>query len=229
MKTIGLIGGTSWVSSHEYCRLINEMTNKKTGGKNFSKCILYSINYSEIEFMRSQNNDEGIFNLICETAGKLSSAGADCVALCANSLHIYANRLESKIDIPLLQIASATAKKIKECGFNKVGLLGTKSTMEMSFYKDKLAESGVRCIIPDIDDRDFIQYVISKELIYSQFKTESRDRFIHIIDKLNKEGAAGVVLGCTEIPMLVKQKDSLIPMFDTLKIHAEALVDFALS
>ncbi|HEY9115446.1 MAG TPA: amino acid racemase, partial [Bacteroidales bacterium] len=174
-------------------------------------------------------DDESIFKILLTASEKLVAAGADCFAVGANTLHSFADRLEKAIPIPFIHIAFATAKKIKEKGFSTVGLLGTKATMEMSFYKDKLNVSGIKCLVPGESDRNFIQQVISKELIYNQFKNESRNRFIQIIDDLHKQGAEGVVLGCTEIPLLVRPENTKVPLFDTLQIHAEALVDFALS
>lgn len=228
MKTIGLIGGTSWVSSMEYYRQFNLLTNQKVGGEDFAKCILFSLNYGEIEVLKRNNGQEGIFKILLSASEKLVAAGADCFAIGANTLHSFAERLEKEIPFPFIHIASATANKIKEKGFSTVGLLGTKATMEMAFYKDKLAESGIKCLVPDEASRKFIQNTISKELIYNSFKNESRERFIQIIGELTKQGADGVVLGCTEIPLLVKQEDTNVPLFDTLQIHAEALVDFAI-
>lgn len=228
MKTIGLIGGTSWVSSMEYYRKINLLTNQKMGGEDFAKCILFSVNYGEIEVLKRKNSHDGIFKILLSAAEKLVVAGADCFAIGANTLHSYADRLEKEIPIPFIHIATATAKKIQEKGFSTVGLLGTKATMEMAFYKDKLAESGIKCLIPKEEVRDFIQHVISKELIYNQFNNESRKKYAQIIDDLNKQGAEGVVLGCTEIPLLVKPENTKVPLFDTLQIHAEALVEFAI-
>jgi len=227
MKTIGLIGGTSWVSSMEYYRQINLRTNQKIGGEDFAKCILYSLNYGETEELKRKNDLEGIYNILLSAAKKLLAAGADCFAIGANTLHSFADRLESEIQIPLIHIAAATAIKIKEKGFSTVGLLGTKATMEMSFYKDKLALSGINCLIPGEADRNYIQRVISKELIYNKFNVESRDKFVEIIKDLSNLGAQGVVLGCTEIPLLVKPANTKIPLFDTLQIHSEALVEFA--
>lgn len=229
MKTIGLIGGTSWVSSMEYYRQFNILTNQMAGGDDFAKCIIFSLNYGEIEVLKRKNDQEGIFKILHLASEKLLAAGADCFSIGANTLHSFADRLEKEIPLPFIHIASATANKIKEKGFTTVGLLGTKATMEMPFYKDKLAESGIKCLIPDEDNRNFIQYVISKELIYNHFQNESRNRFIQIIENLSKQGAEGVILGCTEIPLLVKPENTEVPLFDTLQIHAEALVDFAIN
>jgi len=213
----------------EYYRQFNLLTNKKMGGEAFAKCILFSLNYGEIEVLKRKNDNEGIFRILLSVSKKLIAAGADCFAIGANTLHSHADRLEIEIELPFIHIASATANKIIEKGFSTVGLLGTKATMEMSFYKDKLAESGIKCLVPGEADRNFIQQVISKELIYNNFKNDSRNKFIEIIDELNSQGAEGVILGCTEIPLLVKPEDTKVTLFDTLQIHAEALVDFAIN
>ena len=228
MKTIGLIGGTGWVSTVEYYRIINEETNKRLGGLEAAKCILYSLNYGEIDSFNKKNDSEGIFLLLSNAAEKLIAAGADCILLCANTMHQYASRLELKIDVPLIHIAQATGEAIKNRGLNKVGLLGTKQTMEMDFYKSKLNEKEIEVIIPEKIDRDFIQNTISNELLKNMFLDESRTRFQKIMEKLKTNGAEGIILGCTEIPLLIKQEHSALPLFNTLEIHSIAAVDFAL-
>lgn len=228
MKTIGLIGGTGWVSTVEYYRIINEETNKRLGGLEAAKCILYSLNYGEIDSFNKKNDSEGIFLLLSNAAEKLIAAGADCILLCANTMHQYASRLELKIDVPLIHIAQATGEAIKNRGLNKVGLLGTKQTMEMDFYKSKLNEKEIEVIIPEKIDRDFIQNTISNELLKNMFLDESRTRFQKIMEKLKNNGAEGIILGCTEIPLLIKQEHSALPLFNTLEIHSIAAVDFAL-
>jgi len=228
LKTIGLIGGTGWVSTVEYYRIINEETNKRLGGLEAAKCILYSLNYGEIDSFNKKNDSEGIFLLLSNAAEKLIAAGADCILLCANTMHQYASRLELKIDVPLIHIAQATGEAIKNRGLNKVGLLGTKQTMEMDFYKSKLNEKEIEVIIPEKIDRDFIQNTISNELLKNMFLDESRTRFQKIMEKLKTNGAEGIILGCTEIPLLIKQEHSALPLFNTLEIHSIAAVDFAL-
>ncbi|HUW92332.1 MAG TPA: amino acid racemase [Bacteroidales bacterium] len=228
MKTIGLVGGTGWISSAEYYKIINVETNRRLGGLEFSRCILFSLNYGEIDSFNSQNNKEGIYLLIHDASLKLVSSGADCIVLCANTLHQFADRLEVKIDVPVINIASATADEIRRKNLEKVGLLGTKQTMEMDFYTDKLKEKNIDVIVPELSDRDFIQQTISTELLKGLFSDESRLRFIEICNDLRRRGAEGIVLGCTEIPLLIKQEDISIPLFNTLNIHAMAAVDFAL-
>ena len=208
---------------------MNEITYKLTLEQDYSKCILYSLNYYEIELLREAGDADGIYQLIENAAIKISGAGADCIGLCANTLHEYAERLQNNIKVPLIHIAEATAQEIMFAGCEKVGLLGTKKTMELPFYKEKLANSGIECIVPDKTERDYIQSVISNELVKNIFKNESRKRFLDIIDSLCTKGAAGVILGCTEIPLLVRKEDTSATLFNTLEIHAEALVEFALN
>jgi len=228
MKTIGLIGGTGWVSSVEYYRLINEITNKRLGGLNFAKCILYSLNYADIDAYNKAKDIEGVKSLLLDAAIKLKSADVDGLALCANTIHFAVDELKKSIDLPLVHIADATGNEILNNGFRKVGLLGTEQTMEMDFYKTRLKAKGIDCIVSEQPDRNYIHNVIMKELLKSEFKDESRLRFIDIIKKLVNGGAEGIILGCTEIPLLVKQEDTEIPLFDTLHIHANAIVDFML-
>lgn len=228
MKTIGLVGGTGWISSAEYYRIINEEINKRSGGIDFARCILYSVNYAEIDAFNKQNNIEGVYNLISDAALKLVGSGADFIILCANTLHQFVEKLEQEIDIPIIHIAEAAADEITRKKMSKIGLLGTKQTMEMDFYKSRLKERGIDTMVPDLNDRDFIQKTISDELLKGVFSDDSRYRFIEISRKLNKRGADGIVLGCTEIPLLLKQEDINIPIINTLIVHAMAAVDFAL-
>jgi len=228
MKTIGLAGGTGWISSAEYYRIINEEINKRSGGLEFARCILYSINYAEIDAFNKQNNKEGVYGLILDATLKLSGSGADFIVLCANTLHQFVERLEQEIDIPIIHIAEATADEIRRKKMSKVGLLGTKQTMEMDFYKSRLKEKGIDTVVPELSDRDFIQKTISGELLKGIFSDDSRYRFIEICKGLNKRGAEGIVLGCTEIPLLLKQEDIDIPIINTLNVHAMAAVDYAL-
>ncbi len=229
MKTIGLIGGTGWVSTVEYYKIINEEINKRLGGLEASKCILLSLNYGEVDSFNKKNNSEGVFSLISNAADKLIAAGVDCILLCANTMHQYASRLEMKINVPLIHIAQATGVAIKNRGLNNVGLLGTKQTMEMDFYKSKLNEANINVLTPESEDRNFIQKTISEELLKNIFIEESRARFRKIMAQLQLEGAEGIILGCTEIPLLIKQEHSALPLFNTLEIHSMAAVDFALT
>jgi aspartate racemase len=228
MKTIGLAGGTGWISSAEYYRIINEEINRRSGGLDYARCILYSINYAEIDAFNKQNNKEGVYRLILDATLKLAGAGADFIVLCANTLHQFIERLEKETDIPIIHIAEATANEIRKKKMSKVGLLGTKQTMEMDFYKSRLKEKEIDTVVPELIDRDFIQKTISDELLKGVFSDESRYRFVEICRELRNRGAEGIVLGCTEIPLLLRQEDIDIPIINTLAVHAMAAVDFAL-
>jgi len=229
MKTIGLVGGTGWISTAEYYRIINEEINRRLGGFEFAKCILYSLNYGDVDRCNKREDMEGIYALLLDASKKLVSGGAECIVLCANTMHMFADRLEREIAIPLVHIGLATAKVVKGRGLSTVGLLGTKLTMEKDFYKTKLKSEGVHPIVPELDDREFIQHTIDYELLMSIINNESRKRFLGIIEKLRTKGAEGIVLGCTEIPMLIQQEHTNLPVFSTTAIHALAAVDFALN
>lgn len=228
MKTIGLIGGTGWVSSVEYYHLINEGVNNRLGGMDFAKCILYSLNYGDIH--RLQQKDRSlILPMIEDVAKKLVKSGSDGLALCANTLHMYYNHLSEKLDVPIIHIAEATAKEIKKKNFSKVGLLGTRQTMEGKFYSGVLKKNGIETLTPEKEDRIFINEKITTELFLLQFKDETRNGFLKIMNELTENGAEGIILGCTEIPLLIKSEHTHLPLFDTLEIHANAIVDFMLS
>lgn len=228
MKTIGLIGGTGWVSSADYYRIINEETNRALGGMEFARMILYSFNYGDVVRFNLAGDAEALYNMLRDAAEKLIGAGAECIILGANTMHLYADRLAEEITVPLIHIAVATAAEIRKKNFTKVALLGTRTTMEKDFYKSKLNESGIETVVPEPEDRIFLNDVINKELIMSVFKDESKQRFLNIIDGLAARGAQGVVLGCTEIPLLIKQEDLDLPVFNTTLIHSKAAVGFAL-
>jgi len=223
-----MIGGTGWVSTVEYYRLINEITNKRLGGLQFAKCILHSLNYGDIDAFNQHGDKKGILSLVTEAAKKLEIAGADGLALCANTLHFAVKELVKTTNLPIVHIADATGDKILNRKMNKVGLLGTKQTMESDFYKTRLQLKGIECLVPELNDREYINHIITTELFKSVFRDDTRERFIAIIQKLLFAGAEGIILGCTEIPLLIKQKDVDIPLFDTLHIHANAIVDFIL-
>ncbi len=229
MKMIGLVGGTGWVSTAEYYRLINEKTNERLGGLHFARCVLYSFDFAEIQELHRDIDRPRFYARILDASQKLIHAGADCILLCANTMHMFADDLEREIDVPLIHIAKATATQIREAGLSKVGLLGTKLTMELDFYKEKLARAGVEVLTPDEGDRNFIQDTIMSELLKSVFRQEARSRFLGIMGTLASRGAQGIVLGCTEIPLLVRSGDTDMPLFDTTDIHSTAAVEFALS
>lgn len=228
MKTIGLIGGTGWVSTLEYYRLLNLEVNNSLGGLNAARCFLFSFNYNDIAELNQKGDHAGVLRLVTDAAQKLEVAGADCIALCANTLHFYADDLQKQISKPIVHIASATAGEIRAKGLSKVGLLGTRMTMEEDFYKSRLRNSNIETIVPDERERAFIHRTIFNELLKNVFLDKTKDQFLSIIRKLQAKGAEGVVLGCTEIPLLVHQADIEIPLFNTLEIHAKALAEFAL-
>ena len=228
MKTIGLAGGTGWISSAEYYRIINQEVNRRMGGLEFARCILYSVNYGDIDRFNHQNDREGVYRLVLDATLKLARSGADCIVLCANTIHQFVERLEKETGLPFINIAWAAGDEARRMNLRRVGLLGTKQTMEMDFYKEGLKEKGVDVIIPEPADRDLIQRTISEELLKGLLPDESRRRFIEICHGLQERGADGIVLGCTEIPLLLRPQDVNIPLIDTLAVHALAAVDYAL-
>lgn len=228
MKVIGLIGGTSWVSTVEYYRIINETVKEKLGGAHSSHCILYSIDFDEVILQREGKWDEITLSFI-DIAKKLEQSGADFILICANTMHKIADKIQNSIKIPILHIVDVTAEKIIEKGLKKVGLLGTKLTMEEQFYKKRLKEKfNIDTIIPEALDRDIIQNIIFNELTYEIIKQSSKQKYIKIINNLVSKGAEAIILGCTEIPLLIKKNDVNIPIFDTTTIHAKAAVEYAL-
>ncbi|MFC1725936.1 aspartate/glutamate racemase family protein [candidate division KSB1 bacterium] len=228
MKTIGLIGGTSWVSSKEYYRIINEEVEARLGGLNSAKCILYSLNLADYMDMKRSGREQDAFALFFHAASSLISSGAGCILICSNMGHFYAEELESKIEIPVIHIADVTAEEIISQNMAKAGLLGTKFTMENDFYKIRLNNNGIEVIIPDQPDRDFIDDTIFNELGKGIFSLNAKKRFLEVINKLKDRGVQGIILGCTEIPLLIGQEDTDIILFNTLEIHSKAAVDFAL-
>ncbi len=230
MKVIGLLGGMSWESSLEYYRIINETVKERLGGLHSAKCILYSVDFEEIELLQHKGKWDELTKIMIESAQNLEKAGANMVLICTNTMHKMANEVQNAIQIPLLHIADAAAEKVKEKNLKKVGLLGTKYTMEQDFYKGRIKEKyNIDVIIPDTDEREDVQNVIFNELCLGQIKDESREKYKKIIKNLAKNGAEGIILGCTEIPLLINQKDFAIPIFDTTLIHSIAAVDYALS
>ncbi|MBP7149324.1 MAG: amino acid racemase [Acidobacteria bacterium] len=230
MKTIGLVGGTGWVSTLEYYRLLNQGVNERLGGHEAARCLLYSLNYGDI--VRSKERDEGqaeVRVLVVDAARLLERAGAGCLALCANTLHWFADDVEAATAIPLVHIADSTAGAIRERGMARVGLLGTRPTMEQPFYRERLAARGVEALVPAPADRGFVDDAIGNELVRAVFRPETRARFVGIMDDLGRRGAEGIVLGCTEIPLLVGPDDTDMPLFDTLRIHCAAIVEHALA
>ena len=228
MKTIGFIGGLTWHSSIDYYRLMNEMVNEKLGGVHSCRILMYSVEFGEIKRLTFAEDWDGIAAIIAKIAVTLESAGADCIVLGANTMHNIADKIQSVIDIPLIHIAEATATEISKQQISKVALLGTKYTMQMDFYKDKLAAKNIGAIIPNEEDIEYINNAIYEEMGKGIFLPERKERIIQIINLLQQQGAQGVILGCTELPILIKREDISIPSFDTTWIHAKAAVEFAL-
>ena len=229
MKTIGLVGGTGWVSTVDYYRIINHEVNARRGGQNTARIILYSVDFGEIDAFHAKNDEEGVGALVTDAAKKVVSVGAECILLCANTMHMNAERVQAAISVPLIHIAEATARQIQLKRMKKIGLLGTRMTMEKEFYRKKLNDAGIEAVVPEKEDRDFIQRTINDELVKTLFLPKSKQRFLEVIQRLKSQGAEGIVLGCTEIPLLVKQEDTDLPVFDTTRIHSLAAVEFALS
>ncbi|WP_172673339.1 aspartate/glutamate racemase family protein [Leptotrichia sp. oral taxon 212] len=221
MKTIGLIGGMSWESTVTYYKIINETVKEKLGGLHSAKCILYSVDFQEIEECQANGNWEKSGEILGEAAYNLEKAGADFIVICTNTMHKVVNQIKEKISIPILHIAEMTAEKILEKGLKNIALLGTKYTMEQDFYKSKLIEKGINVIIPDKNDIEIINEVIYDELCLGTINSDSKKKFLEIVHKLRSKGAEGIILGCTEIGLLIKNEDTDVPLFDTAIIHAE--------
>ncbi len=229
MKTIGLIGGLSWESTTDYYRYINTLVKEKMGGLHSAKCLLYSFDFEEIVALQKAGHWEKATELMINAAKTLEAGGADVVLICTNTMHKMAKEVQASLSIPLLHIAEVTGNKAKEAGLKKVGLLGTMFTMEHAFYKETLLDQGIETIVPKKEDRESVHHIIFDELCKGIILPESKKTYIRIIEKLIDQGAEGVILGCTEIPLLIKQEDSSIPLFDTTFLHAKAAVSFALT
>jgi aspartate racemase len=229
MKTIGMIGGSSWVSTATYYQHLNRLTNEKRGGYHAARLIMYSVNFGEYKELVESNDPQKAADYLGMLAQKVEAAGADCLLLCANSKHMHAPFVQSKISIPLLHIADATAFEIKRRNISKVSLLGTRFVMGLPFYKDKLSSHGIETLLPNAEEMKYIDDTIFNELARDQFLAPTRQRYVEIINRLKGEGAQGSILGCTEIPMLVPQDACDTPLFDTALIHSQYAVDFALS
>ena len=229
MKTIGLIGGMSWESSLEYYKIVNETVKEKLGGLHSCKCLMYSVDFGVIEALQHQNKWDELTKLMIEAAQNLKHGGADFIVICTNTMHKMAPEIEHATGLNVLHIADVTGAAISKNQIQKVGLLGTRFTMEGDFYKKRLKDNyDIEVIIPEDADRQIIHDIIYNELCLGIIKDDSRQKYIDIINKLCANGAEGIILGCTEIPLLIKQSDVLIPVYDTTKIHAESAVDFAL-
>ena len=228
MKTIGIVGGTTWVSTVDYYKLLNQKVNKALGRNHSARVILYSVDFQDVMTFKAEGREDALKKMILDAANKLEYSGAECLLLGANTIHMMATFIQERISIPLIHIGEATAKVIAGEGLNKVALLGTKVTMEKNFYRDKLAEFNIETIIPGQDDREFINRSIFEEFSKEVFSNETRAEYSRIIADMKKMGAEGIILGCTEIPLLLDPKDFDLPLFNTTEIHVDAAVKFAL-
>ena len=228
MKTIGLIGGMSWESSAAYYRIINEEVKKRLGGLHSAKCILYSVDFDEIERYQANGQWEQAGQLLGNVACSLESAGADFIIICTNTMHKVTDAIEENIHIPILHIADATAREIKKAEIKRIGLLGTKYTMEQDFYKSRVEKNGIQVLVPGAIDREMVNEIIFKELCLGQILESSKEKYKQVMNRLIDEGAEGIILGCTEIGLLIKPEDSKVPLFDTAVIHAMEAVNRAL-
>jgi len=229
MKTIGLIGGMSWESSIEYYRIINETAKQKLGGLHSAKSLMVTVDFAEIEELQHADRWDEAAQILVQCAQDLERGGADFIVLCTNTMHKLADQITASVNIPFLHIADATAEKIVAAGMKKIGLLGTRFTMEHDFYKGRLIRDfGLEVLTPNESDRQTVHRVIYEELVQGKIVNASRAEYKRIMQALIAEGAEGIILGCTEIELLVKQEDSSVPLFPTTSIHAIAAVEYAL-
>ena len=228
MLTIGLIGGMSWESSAEYYRLVNTLVRERLRGLHSARCVLYSVDFAEIERLQVEGRWEEAGVVLAGAARSVEAAGADMVLLCTNTMHKVADQVQEAVGIPLMHLADTTAAAVAAAGLETVGLLGTAFTMEQSFYRDRLAGHGLRVLVPTVDDRALVHRVIYDELCVGVVRDDSRDAYREVIERLVKEGAQGIVLGCTEIELLIGPDDSPVPVFPTTRLHVEAAVELAL-
>ncbi len=229
-KIIGLIGGMSWESSAEYYRLINQTVRARLGGLRSAKCLMWSFDFGEIEALQHAGRWDDAAAAMIDAAQRLERGGADFVVICTNTMHRMADQVQAAIGLPLLHIADPTASRLRRAGLRRVGLLGTAFTMEHDFYKGRLVDRhGLDVLVPDEDDRALVHRVIYEELVQGRAEPSSREAYREVIARLVERGAEGVILGCTELMLLVRPEDSAVPLFDTTALHAEAAVDLALS
>jgi aspartate racemase len=229
MKTLGLIGGTTWISTMDYYSLINRKTNELLGGLNSAKILLYSVNFEEFRPPVDPMDWDELTRKFTAIAKQLEGNGVDAIVFCANTPHMIADKIQDNIDIPLIHIAQAAAEEIASKNIKKVALLGTRITMEQPFFKDKLLKNGIEPLIPNATDRQFIHDAVFNEMGKGIFSAQTKQRFIEIINALVAQGAEGVILGCTEFPHLIKAEDCSVPVFDTMVMHAEAAVKFIIT
>jgi aspartate racemase len=228
MKTIGLLGGMSWESTQTYYRLINEGVKARLGGLHSAKLVLFSVDFADIEALQHEGDWPATADILSRSALSLEKAGADFLVIGTNTMHKVAPEIEQAIHIPLLHIADATARVLKQDGVTRVGLLGTRFTMEQAFYRDRLEDAGIEVITPDQAQRDEVHRVIYEELCQGDIIPESRSSYLDIVNSLSGRGAQAVILGCTEIGLLIRQADTAVPLYDTTEIHAAQAVELAL-
>ncbi|MFI9720667.1 aspartate/glutamate racemase family protein [Streptomyces sp. NPDC052396] len=229
MKTIGMLGGMSWESTAEYYRLLNQLTRERLGGLHSAKCLLYSVDFAEIERLQVAGRWQEAGEILAEAAKSLEAAGAELLLICTNTMHKVAGQVSAATGIPLLHLADATAEAVRAAGCTRVGLLGTAFTMEQDFYRGRLAANGLEVLVPDEEGRRTVHRIIYEELCAGVIREESREAYRAVIRDLVAAGAEGVVLGCTEIELLVGAEDSPVPVFPTARLHAAAAVELALA
>ncbi|WP_172559950.1 aspartate/glutamate racemase family protein [Vibrio fluvialis] len=230
MKTIGMIGGMSWESTLSYYKAINEGVKAALGGLNSAQICLYSVNFEPIEKLQHEGKWDETAQLLAQAAKSVEAGGADFLLICTNTMHKVAPEIEAQISIPILHIADATAKQLQQDGIERVGLLGTRFTIEQEFYKGRLQQQfGIDVLIPDAEQRQQVHRVIYEELCMGTIRPESRAQYVEIVEDLYRRGAQAVILGCTEIALLIQQHDTDVPLYDTTKIHAEQAVQLALT
>ncbi|MBO6949185.1 MAG: aspartate/glutamate racemase family protein [Rhodospirillales bacterium] len=230
MRKIGLIGGLSWVSTAEYYRLLNEITQKTLGGVNSPRLILESVNREDyVQHVNIRKDEAAASKLILNAARSVEAGGAEFIVICCNDVHRFVPEIQPRINIPFLHIAEATGRAIKKAGLSRVALLGVMKTMEGTFYQDVLSSFGIETMVPDADTRDYVDKTIMDEMVRGRFSPQTRDRYIDLMWRLNKKGAEGIILGCTEIPLLIMQKDIDLPTFSTTDLHCQAAVEMALA
>lgn len=229
MKTIGLLGGMSWESSAEYYRLINVMVRERLGGLHSAQCTLFSFDFASIEALQSRGDWDAATLRMIAGARQVERGGADCLVICTNTMHRMADEVQNAIDIPLIHIATATAQAAQQASLNQLGLLGTRFTMQERFYRDRLAQHAIVSLIPDEEGCRIVDRIIYDELVVGVIRDDSRQAYLKVIDELGQQGAQGIILGCTEIGLLIKAGDTDLPLFDTTFLHAQAAVNWALS
>ncbi len=229
MRRIGLIGGISWEASNEYYKLINTEVRNRLGASHSAECIMYSFNFGEVADLQHKGDWQTLTDKMVLEAKRLEQAGSECLVICANTMHKMVDAIEAETDFEIIHIADVTGKKVQEKGLRKVGLIGTKYVMGGNFYQQRIQNLyGIDVIVPSADNQEIIHDVIYNELVQGKILESSREKYLKVIQSLVDKGAEGIILGCTEIPLLIKQDHLSIPVFDTMTIHAMAAVDFAL-